>query len=92
MSGPPPVRSWAGPAAAAVIRRPWLWPTAVRQVRVLAPTGWWRRRPWLPLPDPAYLEFRMLTQYGDGNHAPAPDDVVTYRRWCGWFRAFTQAR
>ena len=92
MTGSPPIRSWAGPAAAAVLRRPWLWTTAVRQVRVLAAPGWWRRRPWLPVPDPAYMGFRLLTQYGDSNHAPEPDDVVTYLRWCRSFRALTQAR
>jgi hypothetical protein len=73
---------WVGPAAAAVVRRPWLWGTAVRQVMVMAAPGWWRRRPWLPLPDAAYLHCRLVTQYGDGAHAPEPDDVVTFLRWC----------
>ena len=69
-------------AAVAVARRPGLWVTAVRQVRVLAPAGWWRRRPWLPLPDPAYLRFRMVTMYGDAGHDPEPGDLVTYLQWC----------
>ena len=70
-------------AAAAVARHPSLWPTAVRQALVLAAPGWWRRRPFLPLPSPDYLRFRLQTAYGgDGDRAPEPDDLVTYLRWC----------
>jgi hypothetical protein len=58
-----------------------LWPAALRQAGRLAPPGWWRRRPFLPLPDADYLRFRLETQYGtDG--VPDPSDVVVYLRWC----------
>jgi hypothetical protein len=73
---------WARRAVTTVARHPSLWPTAARQVRRLAAPGWWRRRPFLPLPDQAYLRFRMQTAYGDGGHDPEPDDLVTYLRWC----------
>ncbi len=66
----------------AVVVRPWLWATAVRQALALAESGWWRRRPYLPLPDPSYLAFRLQTMYGDGHRPPVPDDVVAYLRWC----------
>ena len=37
--------------------------------------------PFLPIPDRAYLRFRLETQYGaDG--APEPRDLTTYLRWC----------
>jgi len=85
--GLPPLGTWVGPAAAAVLRRPWLWATAVHQVAVLAPGGWWRRRPFLPLPDPAYLRFRLLTQYGDPGRPPAPADLVAYLHWCRAYRS-----
>lgn len=88
----PPARKWLGPVAVAVARRPWLWGTAVRQVVVLAPNGWWRRRPWLPVPDDAYLRFRLVTQYGDGGHPPEPEDLVAYLRWCRSYRAATRLR
>jgi len=80
-------RAWIGPAALAVLRRPELWWTAVRQVRLLAAPGWWHRRPWLPLPDRDYLRFRLVTQYGDPDHAPEPADVVAYLHWCRAYRA-----
>lgn len=78
--------SWWRGAAGAVVRRPDLWSVAVRQGVRLAPLGWWRRRPFLPLPDPAYLRFRLETQYGS-DQQPSAHDVVTYLHWCKTFEA-----
>ena len=58
-------RSW--PCA----RHPSLWATAVRQALRLAAPGWWRRRPFLPLPAPDYLRFRLQTAYGGTGDARA---------------------
>jgi hypothetical protein len=69
-------------AVPAVLVRPSLWITAVRQVLVLAAPGWWRRPPFLPVPDPAYLRFRLQTAYGDPDRAPEPADIVAYLHWC----------
>lgn len=66
----------------AVARRPALWPTAVRQWRRTVAREWWRRRPFLPVPDAAYVRFRTVTQYGDADHALDPDDVLNYLAWC----------
>jgi len=55
-------------------------------VFVLAAPGWWRRPPFLPLPSRPYLEFRLVTQYGDPHHRMEPEDVVTYLRWCKSYR------
>ena len=60
-------------AVLAVLRRPDLWWTGVRQAQVLAPDGWWRRPPHLPLPDPAYLRFRMVTAHGGDGSARGGD-------------------
>ena len=79
---------WLARAAIAVGRHPSLWLTAVVQLMRLAPRGWWRRAPFLPLPDPAYLHFRLQTQYGEDRPAE-PSDVVTYLHWC---RAWPYAR
>ena len=68
--------------AGAVLRHPSLWPVALRQWRRTAPVGWWRRRPFLPVPTREYVGFRMLTQYGDSEAAADPADVVNYLRWC----------
>jgi len=78
---------WVVRAGAAVAVRPHLWLTAVRQVFVLARPGWWRRAPFLPRPDAAYLRFRLQTMYGghdgpDSVAAPRAADVITYLEWC----------
>ncbi len=69
-------------AVAGVLRRPGLWPVALRQWRRLVPSGWWRRWPFLPVPPAEYLRFRKLTQYGDSDAAVSAVDVVNYLRWC----------
>jgi hypothetical protein len=74
---------WALAAARAVARHPSLWAAGARQALVLAAPGWWRRPPFLPLPSPGYLRFRLQTAYGgDGDQDPESGDVVTYLRWC----------
>ena len=66
---------------ATVLAHPSLWATALRQAARMTRPGWWRRPPFLPVPDPAYLRFRLETQYGtDGT--PDPGDVLVYLRWC----------
>lgn len=70
------------PAIRAVLARPSLWVPAFRQARSLAPEGWWRRAPFLPLPSREYIEFRAVTQYGDSRSALDPSDVVEYLAWC----------
>ena len=68
--------------ALAVARHPSLWTTAIVEALRLTPRRWWTRKPFLPVPDRAYLRFRMETQYGDPNHVPDPVDVLTWLRWC----------
>ena len=71
-------------AVIAVLIRPRLWTTAMRQwVRMVAP-GWWRRPPFVPVPDSDYLRFRWQTQYGPTAPADARDFVV-YLEWCRTF-------
>ncbi len=71
-----------GRAVAAVARRPRLWSTAGRAVIDLAPSGWWRRRPFLPLPDDGWMHFRLETAYGgDGSGPLRAEDLVTWLEW-----------
>jgi hypothetical protein len=65
----------------AVLRRPGLWATARRQWFRMVPPQWWRRAPFLPLPDRAYVRFRLETAYGAHATGRAAD-VVTYLEWC----------
>ena len=76
-----PLRTLLG-AARVLIVRPSLWPTAVVQARRFAPDGWWRRAPFLPVPDADLLAFRATTQYGDSHHPATPDDLISWLEWC----------
>jgi hypothetical protein len=72
-------------AVGRLARHPSLWPTALVQAGRMSRPGWWRRPPFVPVPDREYLRFRLETQYGrDGIRSAAadPDDLVTYLRWC----------
>lgn len=42
---------------------------------------WFRRFPFLPLPDPAYMRWRMYTAYGRDDAVPPADDVIRFARW-----------
>jgi hypothetical protein len=42
---------------------------------------WFRRFPFLPLPAPAYVRWRMHTAYGDPNAVPPMRDIIRYARW-----------
>lgn len=75
-------RAWLRRAAVALARRPELWATALGQAFRLAPNGWWRTAPHLPLPDDDYLRFRLQTQYGDPEREPEPADLIAYLEWC----------
>ena len=70
----------------ALARRPGLWPAAL----ALVPPKWWRRRPFLPVPDRRYLAFRMETQYGKPDAPPDPADLVTYLEWCRAMRRLSR--
>ncbi|HYD10250.1 MAG TPA: hypothetical protein VEA78_09110 [Acidimicrobiales bacterium] len=73
------------PAVRAVLARPALWLTALRVWRLHLPDRWWSHRPFLPVPDRAWLRFRLQTQYGDPNARPDPADLVTWLEWSrGW--------
>jgi hypothetical protein len=43
--------------------------------------GWWRRAPFLPVPDRAYLRWRMYTAYADEAAVPPVEDVIRFARW-----------
>jgi hypothetical protein len=74
-----PLRVWVY-GAAAVLVRPHLWWTAVRQWFRFVPAGWWRRPPHLPVPPRRYVAFRLETAYGPGGAVRAAD-LVEYLDW-----------
>lgn len=63
------------------VRRPRLALQLVRVAWRFRADRWYRRFPFLPLPDPTYLRWRMYTAYGDYNAVPSVTDVERYARW-----------
>ncbi|HXZ62694.1 MAG TPA: hypothetical protein VEG62_08125 [Acidimicrobiales bacterium] len=79
----------AAVVARAVLPRPDLWLAALGALRRMARRGWWRQRPFVPLPGEAYWRFRLETAYGGSDaaepgeeHRLTPPDVVAFLRWC----------
>jgi hypothetical protein len=64
-----------------VARRPGLWAESVRTLFAVAPRGWWRRRPFFPLPDSAYAEWRLATAHGDPKSPLSSEELVLYLEW-----------
>jgi hypothetical protein len=65
----------------AIVLRPWLWWTALRQAGRISRPRWWTRAPFLPVPDARYIRFRRETAYGEGG-TPQARDLVRYLEWC----------
>jgi hypothetical protein len=84
-------RTGARAAVAAVAARPRLWPAALRQARALVPVGWWRRRPFLPVPDRDWLRFRMTTAYGDADARLDVEDLLVWLAWTSTARPAPEA-
>jgi hypothetical protein len=57
--------------AAALLRVAWRFRTR----------SWYRRFPFLPLPDRTYLRWRMYTAYGNADAVPPTSDIERYALW-----------
>lgn len=42
---------------------------------------WYRHPPFLPIPPPEYVRWRMFTAYGDEGAVPPITDVIRVARW-----------
>ena len=64
-----------------VAKRPDLWAESVRTLFAVAPRRWWRRKPFVPLPDPAYANWRMATAHGDPDTKLSSQELVLFLEW-----------
>jgi hypothetical protein len=77
-------RSWTALTlrlAGRAVTSPRLAADLVRTAWAFRRRDWWRRAPWLPLPDGPYLRWRMYTAYGDEAAVPPAEDVIRFARW-----------
>ena len=72
-----------------LVVRPGLWVTAFRQLCNLAESGWWKRLPFLPIPNQDLIEFRIKTQYGSLETETEAADVLA---WLLWSKEFQQLK
>ena len=76
--------SWLGLAArlsARALVSPRLAVDLLRTAWAFRRRDWWRKPPFLPLPDRTYLKWRMYTAYADENAVPPAEDVIRFARW-----------
>ncbi|MBA3346171.1 MAG: hypothetical protein H0T44_12905 [Gemmatimonadales bacterium] len=76
--------SWSSLAARLALRGlldPRLGIDLLRTTWAFRRRAWWTRAPFLPLPDPTYLRWRMYTAYADEHAVPPAEDVVRFARW-----------
>ena len=65
----------------AVVRRPTLAPEVIRFGLATARPDWMRRMPFAPLPEPAYLEWRLVTAYGHSDHPVTVKEMQEFLEW-----------
>jgi len=63
------------------MRRPKLGIALLRVAWRFRAQDWYRRFPFLPMPDPTYVKWRMHTAYGDYDAIPPAADVERYAMW-----------
>jgi len=63
------------------VRHPSLAWEAVRMAAATAAPGWFRKAPFVPRPEPGYLDWRMLTAYGRPDAIPTEREVEEFLRW-----------
>ena len=76
--------SWSRLSLALAVRsltRPRLGVDLIRVAWRFRRHDWYTRFPFLPLPDPTYIRWRMYTAYGDYDAIPPVRDVERYARW-----------
>lgn len=65
----------------AVGRRPGLWGEGLRTLLAVSPRRWWRRRPFLPIPDADYATWRLATAHGNASVALDESELVSFLEW-----------
>lgn len=69
------------PLAVGLLRRPALIPAALNAALSLAPRQWWKKAPYLPIPDDGFVRFRQATANGDPN---SPIELEDFLEWLEW--------
>lgn len=87
MQGPLKMVGLAARVGLALVKKPHLIGTALRQAAALAPRRWWVEGTRLPVPRQDYLHFRTTTLSGEPDAMPRAHDVIVYLEWCKSMRS-----
>ena len=68
------------------LARPRLWPALIGAAWAFRAKGWYRRPPFVPLPSPDYVAWRMETAYGDPDAAPPAEELAGFLAWSAAMR------
>jgi hypothetical protein len=58
-----------------------LFPSLISAGYSFRPQRWWRRAPFLPIPDAIYTRWRLQTAYGRTAGLPPLDDIAAFAAW-----------
>ena len=72
---------WIPGTASFLVRHPSRVPVLARAGWRLRRSHWWRHAPFLPLPEPRYWHFRMVTAFGTEGFQPTPEAMVAAAEW-----------
>jgi len=73
--------TWLFKLSIALMSKPSLWASSVRQIFILAKNRWFLHSPFLPFPTKDFLEFRLVTYHGEAEKLP---DVKVVVAWLAW--------
>jgi len=65
----------------ALLWKPSLWRTSIKQIFILAKNRWPLTPPFLPFPSNDFLEFRIIAYQGKSEKLPEVDVVITWLTW-----------
>jgi hypothetical protein len=79
-------------AAPLLIHRPALIREAMSTWKSVVPRRWWRRSPFLPVPDRNWIAFRMETAFGDSAAVPDVEALHEVLAWSAAFKRIVRER
>ena len=75
-----------------LVQRPILAREALRVWKSLVPLKWWRRAPFLPVPDRDWIAFRMETAFGGDAATPDAHALGDVLSWSAAFKRLVRER
>jgi hypothetical protein len=69
-----------------------LLPGVISASYALRSRRWWKQPPFLPLPEPEYMRWRLYTAYGSSRRRPSFSDIAAFALWRQRIRRVVEMR